>query len=1060
MAAQLIGARYQLETCIGEGGMGTVFRGVDIQTQETVAIKRLKPELASAEMLERFAREGAALRQLNHPNIVKVLAALEHDDEHYLVMEYCDGGSLYDGLKATPQLPVKRTLEIALELADALSRAHHLKIIHRDLKPANVLLAHDGTPRLTDFGIAHISSEKPMTETGVAIGTLDYLCPEALNGDPVDARADLWAFGVMLFEMLTGRRPFYSENVTGILTNILVQPTPDLEALRPDAPVALVDLIYRMLEKSRDQRISSARLVAAALEAVIQQRDTPLQPIQRINLPTPTPTDPTQLKHNLPAQTTPFVGREHELEALTKLLHDPKTHLITIAASGGMGKTRLALEAAEQHLAGARHALPPQEFSDGVFFVDLAPLSEASGIPQAIAEAVAYQFVQDGREPKHQIVDFLREKHLLLLMDNYEHLLAGVSLVSDMLHAAPHVKVLVTSRERLNLNGETVFTLSGMDFPEWETPQDALEYSAVKLFMQSARRLRPDFQLEVDDLRYVARICRMVDGTPLGIVLAAAWVEMLSLPEIAREISQNLDFLEGETRDVPERHRSLRAVFDYSWNLLRDEERALFAKLSVFQGDFTREAAQAAADASLRGLMNLMNKSLIRRDAESGRYELHPLLRQYAAEHLNKSSEEAHAAHDRHCSSYMAFLAQYERMFAREGKQKEALRGIKLEFTNARAAWRWAVEHGHFEEIAQSYDGFSSYFILQALDHEGAELFRWSANMLRTSTLPPESARLKAYAICLLEEGWCLSSWGHKARIAALLEESLAILRALPPSKALVSALGLKLDLVQDLAERKQLVQEALNIAAVGEVGWWRLNMMLNMAALHSELQELDDAEAIAQAVLGLSGESGDALFQVNALLELKGIAAARRDHALAQQYAEQATAIAEANELDLYVCWALSSVAEAAYVQGDYVYSERCYQRMLALGQQLKQGWVLLIAHAGLIGVASRQGDKHTAYQHIRDGLSLAQNLPPHAIFELSIGIAEYLAVHGDLERAVQVHAAAAVHPNVHPAKRILAATLRDALRAMLTPEVYARGVEASKTLELDQVVKALAAV
>jgi serine/threonine protein kinase len=268
---QMISNRYQLGDELGAGGMGIVYQGTDTQTGDLVAVKLLKSEVVanSPDMIERFRREGEALRQLNHPNIVKMLAMVEEHDQHYLIMEFVSGGDLYDMLKQDRRLTIDRLLSIAIQLADALTRAHFLQIVHRDLKPANVLIAADDTPRLTDFGVVHMATKKRVTETGKVIGTLDYLSPESLNGEVVDNRADIWAFGVMLFEMLTGKKPFAGDNVSQIVVNILTAPMPDLEVLCPEAPVALIDLIYRMLEKDRNARIRSVRLVGAELEAIM-----------------------------------------------------------------------------------------------------------------------------------------------------------------------------------------------------------------------------------------------------------------------------------------------------------------------------------------------------------------------------------------------------------------------------------------------------------------------------------------------------------------------------------------------------------------------------------------------------------------------------------------------------------------------------------------------------------------------------------------------------------------------------------------------------------------------
>jgi serine/threonine-protein kinase len=268
---RLIANRYKIESMLGQGGMGTVYRGTDLQTGQTVAIKSLKAEIIAEEptMLERFAREGEALRMLNHPNIVKMLATAEQDGQHYLVMEYAGGGSLLDLLRKQEQLPINFVLEAALDLADALTRAHRMKIIHRDIKPANVLLTEDGVPKLTDFGVAQMGSRTRMTQSGALIGTYAYLSPEVLSGDPLDSRADIWAFGIMLYEMVTGVRPFEAEQTAALLTAILTKPVPPISQFRADVPQELERLILRMLEKDRDLRINSVRVVGAHLEAML-----------------------------------------------------------------------------------------------------------------------------------------------------------------------------------------------------------------------------------------------------------------------------------------------------------------------------------------------------------------------------------------------------------------------------------------------------------------------------------------------------------------------------------------------------------------------------------------------------------------------------------------------------------------------------------------------------------------------------------------------------------------------------------------------------------------------
>ena len=706
---KIIVGHYLLQEQLGAGGMGTVYQGLDTENQQTVAVKQLHPNLTDQQLIERFKREGEALRELNHPNIVKMLDAVEENGNHYLIMEYISGADLAEHIKAG-QMPLEEILNISIDLADALTRAHRLNIIHRDLKPANVLIAEDGTLRLTDFGVAHVGSKERVTDTDAVIGTIDYLPPEAFDSGTFDARGDIWAFGVMLFEMLTRERPFHGESIIQVIQAISSNPLPDLEELRPDIPTALIDLIYRMLERDLLARIPSVRIVGAELEAVLQGRstDTPAEP--RFETPVSTFFKPT--KHNLPLQTTAFVGRDEELAELSNLLVDDSIRLMTILAPGGMGKTRLSLEAARQAF---------DNFTNGVYFVELAPLSSGEQIVPAIATAVEYSFIQDGREQKQQILDFLSNKKLLLVMDNFEHLLDSAAIVSDILTVAENVQIMATSRQRLGLSGETVLYLGGMDFPNWETPEDALEYAAVKLFMNSARYAQPNFELTSDNLNFVARICRLVQGMPLGIVLSGAWVVMLTLDEIASELEQGIDILTDELGEFPERQQSIRVVMEYSWQMMTEPEQAAFMKLSVFKKGFTREAAQIVAGANLRILMSLVTKSLLRRDSNSGRYEIHELLRQYAHEKLEESGnlEECYRSHT---VFFAEFLAE-KLPLLKGGGQLKAIDLLDADFENCRAAWLWAIAQKDEQLVGSMIDSLHLYLTFHYWHEIAYELF-------------------------------------------------------------------------------------------------------------------------------------------------------------------------------------------------------------------------------------------------------------------------------------------------------------------------------------------------
>ncbi len=384
------------------------------------------------------------------------------------------------------------------------------------------------------------------------------------------------------------------------------------------------------------------------------------------------PSSTVKGKHNLPAQATPFVGRQHELVELTHVLNDENTRLITILAPGGMGKTRLALEAARIQIG---------RYADGVIFVPLAPLSSPSDIVTTIAENIGFIFHGENA-PAQQLIDFLRDRSTLLVLDNFEHLMDGAQLVADLIQSAPNIRLLTTSRERLNLRGETVYTLRGLEFPTWETPEDALQYDAVKLFMQSAHRVRADFALQSHDLDFLARICRLTAGLPLGIELAAGWVDVLSLEQIATEIQKGIDILETEMRDVPERQRSIRATLDYTWERLTADEQAIFMRLSVFRGGFTVQAAQAVASAGVRSLRQLANKALVQVSLD-GRHDIHELLRQFGAEKLAASGKQDDIQAKQ--ADYFADFMAERKQDMRTDRQLEALLLIDPDFENMRA---------------------------------------------------------------------------------------------------------------------------------------------------------------------------------------------------------------------------------------------------------------------------------------------------------------------------------------------------------------------------------------
>ncbi len=420
------------------------------------------------------------------------------------------------------------------------------------------------------------------------------------------------------------------------------------------------------------------------------------------------------VKDNLPAQTTPFIGRKQALAELTQLFSDQQKRLITILAPGGMGKTRLALALGEQFA-----ELRQTTFVDGIFFVSLQSLTDSQHMVSHIASSIGLQFLAEHGEPRQQLLTSFKEKQLLLIMDNCEHLLDGVSLVTEILHASPHIRVLATSREKLNLSGETVYSLKGMDVPTWETLDDAFRFDAVRLFVQSAERVKPDWVLTENHMDDVARICRLTQGMPLGIVLATAWIDTLSIKDIADEIQENVDFLASELRDTPERQHSIQAIFEYSWKQLQVIDQQVFMKLSVFRGGFTRKAAQVIAGTNARVLQVLVNIALLTRD-NFGRYHIHELLRQYAEGQL-LDSDEAETVQEAHSQYFLNWLAERE-VDIKGQNQFEALSDIDIDFANLQTAWQWALHHEQFEWIANALECLTWFTIFGFKIQEGPAL--------------------------------------------------------------------------------------------------------------------------------------------------------------------------------------------------------------------------------------------------------------------------------------------------------------------------------------------------
>lgn len=977
----LISRRFKVDlqdtdSFIGQGGMGSVYCGHDTQSGKSVAVKILKPELLDRdpELIKRFRQEGEALRQLNHPNIVKMLGSEEQDGVHYLIMEYVEGGSLYDVLEKTPKLSVQRAMYIALDLADALTRAHRLNILHRDIKPGNVLIASDGTPRLTDFGMARVSGEPHITEDGAIVGTMAYLAPEAFQGEEPDERTDIWAFGVMLYEMLAGERPFPQNNPAPLIQAIVGKPVPDLEEARPDLPTALVDLIYRMLEKNRQARIPSVRLIGAELEAILRGEATTLQPVVSVDDSTgrfdvttsefdAIHTQTKQIPNNLPKQPTPFVGREDELEQLQQHLVDGAS-LITLTGGGGIGKSRIAQAIAEKQM---------QQFVDGVYIVPFAGVDAVKDVVPTIAEHIDFTF--GGADAEGDLVNYLREKRMLLVFDNFETVMDAANVVSNIISSAPQVVVIVTSRERLRLRGEQVFEVDVMRLPKKNerSPEQLEQYPVVQLFLQSAKRIQPSFVLDEQSANDVADIIHLLGGLPLGIELAAGWLEMLPLEEITQEIEKSLDFLETDLRDVPERHRSLRAVADHSWNLLNEDEQEVFLKLSVFRGGFEREAAQTVAGASLRNLTNLVNKSLLVRDPE-GRYRVHKLLRQYAEARFKDRMELKMATYKAHGQYYVALATRLSDAM-NSSKEKAAIEAMDEEIENIRLVWRMGIKYKRFEVLDFLQDAMLYFYLGRSWLQEGYDAFKDFADAMQQDGVEDST-----YWRARIRQIWMTGRMGDYEETAQWATQALKFFEndiysterahALNQMSYVCMMRGEYDDAIGYAQQSVEHIQPEDDIVAY-YMGMGNLGYAYYLKGNLRKAYEIYNALDKTATSIGYS-TSGIAYGKNNLGEIVRDMGEINRAQALFQE----AYDIFASMKRPRGMAFSMLNLAGIHFMQGDFKKSKDLYEQSYALNREIGDRWGIAHALSNLGNVAMALGNHELSAQNYQAALTIRREL------------------------------------------------------------------------------------
>lgn len=660
-------------------------------------------------------------------------------------------------------------------------------------------------------------------------------------------------------------------------------------------------------------------------------------------------------------QATRFVGRETELNEITHLLDNADCRLLTLVGVGGIGKTRLAVQLAK----GQQRA-----FLHGVWFVNLQPLQSGKQIVSAVVDVLGV--VLSGHDtPENQLLQYLHDKNLLLLLDNFEHVLDGVEFVTRIIQGAPTVKLLVTSREALSLPEEWLYPVEGLPFPLGHQTDKAASTTAVELFVERARQVYPNFSL-ADHQDSVVRICQLVGGIPLALELAASWTKTLRCSEIAAEIQHNLNFLSSNLRHVPERHRSMPAVFAQTWEHLTEGEQALFKRLAVFKGGFQREAAEAIAGASLPLLSSLLDKSLLRREA-GGRYQIHELLRQYANGKLNETEIEALTA--AHCRYYCDFLAQREPGLVEREQVKNSLE-IEAELENIRAAWQVALDRQQLDALRKAAAPYFYFCQMQSRYLEYVDAAGLAADVLEAAGDFPGLAQV------LVFRGWMLIRIGRFEQAAAGLERSKALFEdfRLTPVYGMgshpLAPLTVLAVIRGDYAKAAALGQQ-LKLKLVGGMDKQNLGFACyGLTSAYLNLGDYDAALKNAAEALTLMIETGNHWMSAYCHIELGNVQQAMGHYREAEHHYRDSLQIRQDYKDPEGIAVAAKHLGEISLLQHDYEAARQLYEQSLAIYQKLNDQGGLAAAHHGLGQVAYQAGAADLAAPHFQQALDIADRI------------------------------------------------------------------------------------
>ena len=766
---------------------------------------------------------------------------------------------------------------------------------------------------------------------------------------------------------------------------------------------------------------------------------------------------PASPYHRIPLQATPLIGREAELVALEKLFNDPKCRLLTLTGVGGIGKTRLAIEFASNNLPA---------FPGGVFYIPLASVNSPEKIVPAIADVLDFGF-SGPADPKEQLINYLSshiKQKALFVFDNLEHLLVQVvarddgsglvELIADILRRLPNVNILGTSRERLNLHGEWTYELHGLSVPPTHFVGRLEEYNAIELFVNNALRVKADFSMTTDEQLFLIQICQLVEGVPLAIELAAAWVGMLSCREIAQEIQFNMDCLTTSMRDIPERHRSLRATFDHSWNLLTDEERWALCQLSVFHGGFDRNAAYQIAGAPLPLLASLNAKSLVRR-TESGRYDLHEVIRQYALSHLNNDPRNP-GTYERYSEYYLRLVGEHEKSL-KSSAQQEAIRQLTDEIDNIRAAWAWAIDHKNFAQLGQAGRAFGWYFEIAGLYQEGIAQLELLVQALKAE--PQNNQWPPVLGLALVHQALLYFRKGEFDSAQQHYVESIAIQRPVGDQALLADAL-IYLAIIShcngDYARARSLLEEGLVFAQAVNERWLEALAIVNLGYVASLMGRHSEGYEQMMAGIKIWRALGDPHFTAMGLTFIVPTLNILGKFEEAKAFMQESIALCEQSNNRWGMGTAYSFLGLIYIADGQYEAAKIHLLKSLEIFHEYISGWNIARSLTYLGDASRMAGDDAEARKYYLDGLrfSVEAKAIPIALDALS-GLAFLQAQASKTEHAFLLCCYIIKHSSSEEETRRRAEQLRTDLESMLRPEQVEVACANAQESTLDLIVK-----